>query len=173
MKPKSLATKKTAVWTILLVLLVIGVVVSRSDRTEYFFSFNWKGRKRPKKYDDRKKMSREDEIKNLKQVLIDFGGYEFKKAKEMMDDDVVRAVRSVFEKLHKKTGTPTIEDLIKKNLSDLRNVAYLTKKYNSGVTYPSYNNSGDNYYNYCKHHQVMGLCNNAIVKKSCRDECRN
>jgi hypothetical protein len=35
MKPKSFATKKTAVWTILLVLLMIGVVVSRSDRTEY------------------------------------------------------------------------------------------------------------------------------------------
>lgn len=118
MKSKSLATKKTAVWTILLVLLMIGVVVSRSDRTEYFFNWNWKRRK------------------------------------------------------HKKTGTPTIKDLKKKNLSDLRNVAYLTKKYNSGVTYPSYNNSGDNYYNYCKHHQVMGLCNNAIVKKSCRDECR-
>lgn len=154
MKPKSLATKKTAVWTILLVLLMIGVVVSRSDRTEYL-------------------NSSEKDIKNLKQVLIDFGGYEFKKAKNMMDDDVVRAAHSVFKKLNKQTGTPTITDVKTKNLSDLRNIAYLTKKYNSGITYPNYNNSGDNYYNYCKHHQVMGLCNNDIVKKSCRDECRN
>ena len=45
--------------------------------------------------------------------------------------------------------------------------------YEDHVRYPQYNNSTDNYFNFCKAGQKEAKCANSTFATACRDECKN